>query len=489
MRLIYWLVVLSAITSKGYAQSAKDSIESPDTPNGSANTSLTPKTKDLIVQLLHSPWSLVMLLFAVLAALFLLLVYSKARIIEIDKWKVKITPVSPPQRRQLQATHQFQREMIDDLEHLHEERIKQICGLEYHERMAWENDFLIRVGALYEGAVSVYAVTLSSVSDFWVSEPDRLLIRRYLEKHKHKNIHRLFVFDSPYDLMRYGTVLANNYQSYGATGGVYVTSRHCYLETLLPMFCSLQKRDKFLQKDLGVWESEISVLAELEGTQLDFRQINEDQCDVIDVRAFKTIFDAGRDGVTKWSGSSRPENIAKDIFPPEDLPFVGSVYHLVFMNHPKESVIDEIASKIVELDEIEAEAIKKGIAISFSMGGPWWGRNLQTISGPFEFSDGKYRGKLKCDDEYQCMLLIMLPSISDLREWYEYDKHSDIRKEVYIKLMSSLAKLFKVIDDDAGAGQAKFEEIEEKLYKSHRLRRMDFVFNKKLSDIVPFALE
>jgi len=84
------------------------------------------------------------------------------------------------------------------------------------------------------------------------------------------------------------------------------------------------------------------------------------------------------------------------------------------------------------------------------------------------------------------VLLIQLPSIDDLREWYRYEEYSDIRKAVYIKLVQKGEELYSLIEPKSMATQC--EEIEKSIWESRQLRRMDFIFNKRWCDITPFSI-
>ena len=87
------------------------------------------------------------------------------------------------------------------------------------------------------------------------------------------------------------------------------------------------------------------------------------------------------------------------------------------------------------------------------------------------------------------VLLIQLPSIDALRAWYGYANHSDIRETVYSKLVSKVEQIYQQIKDNEDGLIAKhFEEIEQEIWNSGRLRRMDYIFNKKITDIQPFKL-
>ena len=435
--------------------------------------------------ILNNSLNFAFLLVAILLLFIIFLV--SGRKFCIGKYEIISAQKSPDFPEIDNLPYSFQREMVSDLKDSYKRRIDQICKLQYEESMNWENDFLKRVSALYKGANKVYAVTLSSISDFWVSESDTQLIIKYLKCQRGIEIHRLFVFDSSYDLKRYEEVLRANHHAYGAKGGVYITSSQNYQANILKNICDSKSRYRFLDKDFGIWESDISLLATLQGTKLSFHKVDSSNIEEIDVQAFKSIFSAIPNGVHRWVGSSNAEDYARRLFT-EDVTYVGPIVHLVFMKHEDPAIVEEISSKIVELDMIQKEAIEKGVSINFSQDDPWWGVNLQTIKDIKPFADGKYFGQLRCDGEFQCVLLIKLPSIDDLRAWYLYESHSDIRKAVYSKLVGKVDDIYATLKGNEKNMTQKYQSIEELVWDSRKLRRMDFIFNKKLKDISPFKI-
>lgn len=388
----------------------------------------------------------------------------------------------------------FQSAMITSLLNSYGRRIYQIFELKYLESMNWENDFLKRVKALYEGVNAVYAVTLSSISDFWTSDDDKRLIIEYLKTHIGKKIYRLFVFESPYDLAKYSEVLEANYQAYGREGGVFIVSMDYYVTVLVPKFADLDANDRFIKQDFGIWEYDnISILAMLKDLKLSFERVENSETLIlknVNISNFKSIFFTNDERIIKWDNRIKDiGKVAEKLFT-EDVTYVGTVTHLVKLKHPEKEVLEQITHSIVRLDDIQRMAIKKGISISFLTEEPWWGRNLQSIGKVRPFIDGKYGGVLHCDNEYEYILIVRLPSIDDLKKWYSLDDHSDIRETVYCQLVKELEdnyRLLKLLDNDLEKADG-FSEIERTINKSSYLKRSDFIFNKQINDITPFHL-
>lgn len=435
---------------------------------------------------LYNPWNFVALLTTLLILVLVLL--RTGREFKIGKYIVI------PSRNDIanldfkKIPYLFQRKMIEDLTEGYHRRIKRIIDLNYQESMNWENDFLKRVSALFSGADRVYAVTLSSISDFWISESDRQLIIKYLRCQENKEVYRLFVFKSPHDLMLYEEVLLANARAYGSRGGVFVTSSQNYQINILKKMCDKRSIYNIMDKDFGVWESkDISVMATLQGTQLNFHKIDKSKIEEVDTTELKSVFKNVPGGVERWDERSRAEDVAKKIF--NDSPIYGGpVIHLVFLKHENSELLRKISNTIIELDKIQRNAIDLGVSINFDQKDPWWGINIQSIDSMTPFSDGKYLGQLRCDDEFQYLLMIQLPSLDDLREWYRYGPHSDIRRKVYSQILESVKIVYEEIRCGSNLAASEFQKIEEMIWDSRRLKRMDFIFNKKISDVQPFRI-
>nr|VFK49455.1 MAG: hypothetical protein BECKTC1821D_GA0114238_10783 [Candidatus Kentron sp. TC] len=446
--------------------------------------------KDGISTTVMNPWFLVLVLLAILLGLFLMIRLGKSLtvrgVVIIPGLKDTSIPQDAEESPADGLIYDFQREMIKSLREIHEARINSIRNIEYHEAMNWERDFLKRVSALYSGAREVHAITLSSISDFWVSEKDEALIVEYLKCQEGLNIHRLFVFDSPYDLMFYEEVLHANFLSYGETGGVYITSSHNYQSNILPQMSP--RKLGFLDNDFGIWEfsdPDVSILATLDRTQLDFNRV-DGNIGQINCDEFKRVFYRQPKGVYRWQRNSRAENFAPIIFD-EDVTYVGSVIHLVLVKANNDELIEKITNSIVKLGDVRKEAIEKKVPINFEQEYPWWGRNLKGIVKK-PFVDGRYPGALRCDGEFQYVLFIQFPSISDLREWYSNEGHSGVREAIYKKLVEATIELYALLEEQEEKGAVIFEKIEGEVWKSGKFRRMDFVYNKRLTDISPFPI-
>ncbi len=378
----------------------------------------------------------------------------------------------------------FQSKLVKQLQMEFEEGRSGVESLHYETKMNWERIFLKRVSALYENVKTAHAVTLSSISDFWVSGQDEELIQDYLECQVGKKIMRLFVFESPYDLKLFENILKLNFLAYGNSGGsVLVTSARYYQSKILQEIAPKKSKYLFLNLDFGFWKSEIEVFAELEGTELNFRKIDnyEDLRKEIYVDKFKSILENPTNEIFEWSEDCRAEEIAEKIFM-EDVSHVGPVVHLVLLRHEDKKLLKEISTSVKRLDEIQREALLDNIPLNFCQNEPWWGINLSELKEVGAFTDGRWGGRLATSSEYAYILKIDLPSIDDLAEWYSWKPHSDIRREIYCKLIEQIKEVYEKLEK----AEVKFDSAEDMIEKSGHLKRMDFIYNKKLEDIEPF---
>jgi hypothetical protein len=382
----------------------------------------------------------------------------------------------------------FQRQMLLDVEERRKMRNEGILKMHYEIPLRWEFDFLNRVIALYEGATAVHAVTLSSISRFWISEDDRDGIIDYLQCQRGKEIYRLFVFATPFDLFRYEEVLQANYESYGKSGGLFVTSLQAYQTEILPAICDRSQIDQLLQQDFGVWDyGKVSILATLDQEQtLEFEKIEHALPKGIRVAPFKESFRGGQH-VVAWTRDTSITDVFHQLFGEHDQ--VGMVLHIVLLKHADDGILDEISAVMLGLDEIREKARASGSTLNFCDPEPWWGINVQKLNGGTVFTDPQSGGRLTCDAEYKYALVIRLPSLDDLRAWYQFEDHSTIRREVYCKLMGSIEAAYVKLNGLLALDRARcFDQIEGEIINSGYLRRMDFISSKPAQKVSRFKI-
>jgi len=331
----------------------------------------------------------------------------------------------------------------------------------YEINLGTEFDFLNRAAPLFASAQKVFAITISSVSSFWTDYKNISNAVDYLLAQKGEII-RIFVFDSPVAMLKYREILDANYCQYGDRGGaVFVTSVERYLSHIVNPFSGAVNKCDLLKSDFGVLEygGQNKLFAWLRDSYLGFRPSNNPPKELlIDVGRFRSSLRmmkaecrsgySDKFNVWLWDGEmANRENLKKcvETFFGEA---PGSVVHLVlFKKYDEElaSVIARVRHNISSLTDYYGVN-----SVGFNCDDVWYGQNMVDL----EEYDAYTRGVLRHDKEYRYLLYMRLPTKADLHGWYQYEKHSLMREEIYVKLVKSVRSLYDRIRKLKKGGQA-----------------------------------
>lgn len=114
-----------------------------------------------------------------------------------------------------------------------------------------ERNFLFRAEPLFQNASEIDAISLSSVSSFWLDPLAQALARQYT-KSQPSATRRLFVLDSEKEFDQYIAIFNLHYETYGKDGGVLITSMNGYLELLNEIVPSAASQQKYMSHDFGI---------------------------------------------------------------------------------------------------------------------------------------------------------------------------------------------------------------------------------------------
>lgn len=114
-----------------------------------------------------------------------------------------------------------------------------------------ERNFLFRAEPLFQNASEIDAISLSSVSSFWLDPLAQALARQYT-KSQPSATRRLFVLDSEKEYDQYIAIFNLHYETYGKDGGVLITSMNGYLELLNEIVPSAASQQKYMSHDFGI---------------------------------------------------------------------------------------------------------------------------------------------------------------------------------------------------------------------------------------------
>jgi len=370
----------------------------------------------------------------------------------------------------------------------------------YEINLGTEYDFLKRAKPLFGTANSIYATTVSSVSSFWTDTENKLPAIEYLVAQKGKVI-RIFVFDKPESLVRYREILDANYEQYGDSGAVFITSREFYLNNIVGYFCANdESKQKLLGVDFGVlnYEKETKLFAWLRGQYLGFKdaeamhpeyQVASDSFEIL-LNQMKDSCTEGFNeqyGIIRWSGCKSDDSEFM-MFCIDSLfsEILGEISHVVLFkdeNNKLSSTIARVKHNISLLTEQCGNA-----QLDFSCNDVWFGENILV-----DQRDKIYGGRLIHNHDYKYMLYMRLPTLKDLESWYQLENHSELRKLLYCKLVDSVSELYDEMDDMLNSGDAKKIEKKEEIEKTYsiieekvqsKLTRMDYQHSENSASLV-----
>lgn len=449
-------------------------------------SSLSPTVQFMLVALLIA----VVLLVSILVFLLFRLLLPAAKGFTFNAGDTEINFKINQEGAPLTAKfeHKFQTDFFESRQLELMENIRQLTCLDYKERLDWEMDFLKRIISLSQSADFIYAITLTSISHFWTKEKHLDgVVSEYLQSQPSKGTKRLFVVGNTAELEQYEATFSRHYQHYGQGGRIFLTNQQSYLK-FLDYLCGQHERTvQLLNSDFGVWgfnRGTLKLYAELRPPALEFRSTdNATNPPPIDIEKlekamdddFAIITEEGTYNFYRWTQHSSIDEARSKLFPKDDHS-IGMVRHLVLMRHEDKDVLRKISGKVVDLNKIAEEEVRLGNPLRFKQSYAWWGECVQSLIGQNEpFVDGKFGGKLCIESEFSHLMILDLPSIEDLRKYYKNLSHSDVRRDVYTKLVDGAEEIYKQLPDLSVPVMAeRFEELEETVRKSGKLRRMDF---------------
>ena len=332
-----------------------------------------------------------------------------------------------------------------------ESEILSMTGPEFEIDIGLAKSFLQRGTPLFNAASRVYAVSLARVSEFWVKQENRELVKRYIQKQPERTC-RLFVFSTPDEAHYYVKLLDFHSRSYGKTGIVAICSEPNY-RRLLEKYKVVGNRQTLKDEDFGVlWfehEQDNAIEkyeARLSGVSLSFREIGQDKSCDIDHARFAHCMESLKDklrpgevdenGIMSWKPGFHREKQAwarrlQELFGER----TADYYHFVFFNTETESCLgaDGLGHVRDNLRQSEQELGIKRI---------WLGKLDNTVPA----KDGTFGFELhkKNNPQQQYVLMMNFASRRDLEEYYQHAIHSAERKTVYLKFCPALKPVFRV---------------------------------------------
>lgn len=351
----------------------------------------------------------------------------------------------------------------------------------YDHDISLNSSFVRRANPIFANADQVYSISVDSYSSFWTAPELSVESSKYLDIQSNTTI-RLFVFSSPYSMMKYRDVLEQHYERYGEQGRVLFTSSEVwknYLKILDHRFASKEKnkRKNWIGLDSGGDFAILRYKSLIDATyietilsknQLQFRkidQLGDLHRDIIGNLDFleKDIF---RKSIEKLGYLYRwkPEYSINDtswfkivssvfhdynmddirISDDEEYIDTGKIYHVVLFSNLIEkskftSLIRSVTPVLLDIRGRGGYELVRSI---------WYGGVGEL---PGEVIDPFHSSKLIVNNDLSVRwphcLIVKFASQSDLEEYYSDDSHAQVRIELYRAFSEDISRLIdKMID-------------------------------------------
>lgn len=381
----------------------------------------------------------------------------------------------------------------------------------YDHNISLNTSFLKRANPIFANADEVYAVSVDTLSSFWLSESSRLDAQLYTSLHPPAT-YRMFVFSSPYSMLCHRSILAEHHEQYGESGKVLFTTKgiweqylrdleldfhdhfgesesdqsnwigsklggdfgilkfdrfgtDSYIETILSKE-NLRFRNTMLPPFLSRITSDLRFPSETHdymfGSAGLVHRWREEYADDDDLwyRRVAATFSTAR-----LSDTDPDRNL-------DDVPQNAQVVHLVLFSRlvKREDFLAGMREAIPALMEIGAEVDRPLVQDL------WYGRSKIAFSKRDEVArEQPIRIWNNMIEEWPNCLMIRFRSQSELDAYYDNIRYNVVRMNLYRKFSPALARLIDRINATRdGEVKSELSETLEEL-SSRYLMRLDFV--------------
>jgi nucleoside phosphorylase len=358
--------------------------------------------------------------------------------------------------------------------------------------------FLLRAVPLFGRAAEVYAVSLDSVSTFWVNKTDRKAARTYLDNQAPDGVaYRLFVFSEADTAHHYAKVLDAHTEAYR---NVFVCSLQHYRDRILPEVRGSATVAELLARDFGLllYEAPTAALfAELTDRSLEYKAADPTRQELINYKKLREMFKrlatlprgvfTEPEGVLHWKpGFWRGRNRTPwaDILERMFWKRTSDAFHLVLfqcdtrVEQEMRTHLAAIKRELMYGDGPEPMRDKYGVRAV------WFGRRGDYSMGTPR--DGALGGRLIINvDAPVLLLLIWFHDQEGLLNFYADARQAHIREAVYRSLDPRTAAIYEL----SSAGrmgeknkEALYEAIEGLVCPS--IKRWDYVNQETIREMV-----
>lgn len=369
-------------------------------------------------------------------------------------------------------------------------------------------NYLMRAKPVFQEASSIYAVSLDTVSGFWVSSQKRHedLAHDYLASQP-PHTHRLFVCSSPESAHNYATVLNIHSRRYGVQGGVFLCGISQYIDMIRELdLVQYEHQGEAVGLDFAILEYGIGQSARVYKATLNGElfhvvpRTSRRPFPRFDSEAIRRWFlelkklapgEIHSDWkIMKWEVDlqHRPDEWSEKLHylfdrRPRD------VFHLVLLanEHPRSpEEHSEFARAVGEIKQRLHEVVDKELN-TFRLKDFWFGESAQ-VSARDAVTDGTLN--TNCNSPGKYLLYMRFADKDGLEQWYRDKSHSRLRRLLYEtfseEIVSEYSEMDRLLNGTAPAGKKKAESIHRRIETkaSKHISRLDYLEVESLRDLV-----
>ncbi|MET0385736.1 MAG: SIR2 family protein [Polyangiales bacterium] len=397
-------------------------------------------------------------------------------------WKRDQAP-SPNRDWQIDLAHQVVESAAHELATLNKQRFEAHIGRGHN--------FLMRAKPVFEHATRVLAVSIDTVSQFWLSHDrtDQQIARHYWRAQP-RSTQRLFVFASPESAHNYATILNIHARRYGDTGRVYLCSADAYES--FARSAGLNDPSYSVTYDFAVLDypssnGQVTYVATLDGESFKvirepdhLHRMDEFKAGMLKLGQLEPSCIDEESRIMRWQVDFQndPETWAqrlRTLFGARRL----DVFHMVFVaktaleadgvKQDLQGLLRELRNTLADFEELHRHRIR--------LKDFWIGDAHNSAA-----RDGQFDGRIRNDEasHYPLMLMMRFEDEDGLLRWYGDKEHSKLRRKLYELLDARVKPLFDTITN--GPAATAYEHIETTIASA--LTRRDYREADTIEDVV-----
>lgn len=361
--------------------------------------------------------------------------------------------------------YSFKADMISDVIASIQKELTDVVKQQYYSsNIGPERNYLVRAPALFRNASSVYAVSLNTVSRFWLSTGLENEIAAYYEAQGSNTI-RLFVFSAAEDAAEYKQVLRRHFERYGkenGNGAVLLCSTESYERLVRSIVSHPDHVETIVKKDFAVLDFDsqdqgYTIEATLDSTTFEFREVFNKRYRFVDHVEFKRALKSFAEDFAERQRFGIARLGANDL----NNDFEWQKLCAIFPNRPKAALhfvfLNSIPGNAVNVPKLLSELkrnLNSRLPASLRPSWIWIGRlqkDLPTLACNTDRQPHLLPGPW--EKNYPFVMVSEHKSHSDLVHYYVDEEHGELRKDFYSRLEPDLKNMLQYLNSSSGRGK------------------------------------